>query len=144
MQLPVPKMRFEKVLVAGGLVFFDVRLMEGDGRRLIALDANRLQPRFDSGPLSHEPSCMDTQQVQTDGRVAVYVTAPSGGDKHCELRAIDCATGAERWRQTVDDWSLHYVRGEHLVVNHHPEGQGRTVSVFSLADGSLVARNPFG
>ncbi len=143
-QLPAPKMRFERTRVAGGLVFFDVRMLEGDGRRLLGLDVTTLEPRFDSGPLSPEPTTMDDQQVHSDGRVAVYVTAPSGDDNHCELRALDCATGAERWRQSIGDWTMHYVVGEHLVVNHHPEGQGRTVSVLSLADGSLVARNPFG
>lgn len=142
-KLAVPKMRIERIVPAGALVFFDLRPMDGDGRRLIGLDANTLEPRFDSGPLSEEPTTMDSQQVQTDGRVAVYVTAPGGDDDACELRAVDCATGQERWRQAIGDWNIHYVMGEHLVVNHHPEGANHTVSVFSLADGTLTARCPF-
>ncbi len=142
-QLPVPKMRFEKILVAGGLVFFDMRDHEHDNRRLLALDANTLAPRYDSGPLSYEPSTMDDQQVQTDGRIAVYVTAPTGDDDQCELRAVDCGTGAPRWQLPIGSWSIHFVVGEHLVVHHHPPQQGATVSVLSLADGSVVARCPF-
>jgi len=141
--LAVPKMRIEKIIPAGPLVFFDLRPMDGEGRRLLGLDANTLQPRFDSGPLSGEPSTMDNQQVQTDGRVAVYVTAPSGDDNHCELRAIDTATGQERYRLEIGDWRIHHIDGEHLVVIHDPPGCNRTVSVHQLADGALVARNPF-
>ncbi|MEM6989025.1 MAG: PQQ-binding-like beta-propeller repeat protein [Myxococcota bacterium] len=141
--LPVPGMRFERILHAGGLVFCDVRVVEGEGRRIFGLDATTLQPRFDSGPLSSEPTNMDDQQIQTNGRVAVYVTAPTGDDQQCELRALDCTTGAQLWQMAIGDWTSHSVHGEQLIVNHHPPGQGHTVTVLSVADGSVVGRCPF-
>lgn len=142
-QLSVPKMHFVWMLRAGPLVLFHLRPLDGDGRRILGLDASTLKQRFDSGPLPEEPSTMDTAQVQTNGEVFVYVTSPNGDSDHCELRAVDTNTGAERYRLEVGDWSAHHIEGGHLVVVHHPEGGPRTVSVFNVADGTPLARNPF-
>ncbi len=142
--LPVPGMRFVWMLRAGSMILFHVQPLEGDGRRILGLDAATLAPRFDSGPLPEDPSTMDTAQIQANDQVFVYVTSPSGDDNHCELRAVDAATGQERYRLEVGDWSAHHIEGEHLVVVHHPAGGSRAVSIFSLADGQLLARNPFG
>lgn len=141
--LAVPKMRFVWMLRAGTMVLFHVQPLEGDGRRIIGLDANTLAPRFDSGPLPEDPSTMDVAQVQANEEVFVYVTSPDGDDNNCELRGVDAATGMERYRLDVGDWSAHHIEGGHLVVTHHPEGGFRTVSVYNAADGRLLARNPF-
>lgn len=142
--LPVPGMRFVWILRAGSLVLFHLQPLQGGGRRILGLDAATLAQRFDSGPLAEEPSTMDTAQIQANDELFVYVTSPSGDSDHCELRCVDASTGAERYRFEVGDWSSHHIDGQHLVVVHHPPGASRTVSVFSLADGRLLARNPFG
>ncbi len=144
-QLPIPKQRLEAIVAVGSLVLFDLRPLDGgESRRIIGIDRDSAAVRFDSGPLSGEPSTMSTMQIQHDDDVFVYVTAPSGDDAHCELRAVDANSGQQLWSQDIGDWSMHSVQEGHVVLVHHPqEDRGRTIATLQLRSGALVTRFPF-
>ena len=138
--LPTPNMAIDHIHLAGRLILFQMRPYDGgDGRRIVGVDAGTGAVRFDSGMLSEEPVSMVPAQIQAREDIFVYVTSPSNDDNHCELRAVDIASGQVRWTQPIGDWTHHYILDDVVVVYL----SGETTLVLDLATGTTVSAYPF-
>jgi hypothetical protein len=70
--------------------------------------------------------------------VFVYVCSPSNDDDACELRAVDTATGQQRWRQQVGSWTHHFLTDDACIVYE----RGGVVMALDLRTGSQAAAYP--
>ena len=137
--LNVGAYRIEHIRAAGPLVVFQLTAFEGgDTDRIVALDAATLALRFDSGVLPEEPSNMSAAHIQVGEGVFVYVTSPTNDDQQCELRAVDTATGAQRWVAPIGAWTHHFIAGDKVIAY----GDDQAMQILDLATGTRLAAYP--
>lgn len=85
-------------------------------RRIVGIDPNTLQFRFDAGEAGSEPEDDWEGQLATDGYSLVFVATPNDDMSSCELRSIDTSTGRMLWSRPVGSWKAHRFLGGQLVV----------------------------
>ena len=100
--------------MAGSTLFAVLRV--AGARRVIALDARKLDAQFELTDVGGMPDGTAEEQLQVEGRVVALVSNPRKDWRRCELRVLDGDTGEVRWRREIGEWCAHYFLGGKLVV----------------------------
>lgn len=114
---PVPNHSIVAMCPAGPTLVLLLRKSHGTPvRRIVGIDPNTLQFRFDAGEAGSEPEDDWEGQLATDGYSLVFVATPNDDMSSCELRSIDTSTGRMLWSRPVGSWKAHRFLGGQLVV----------------------------
>ena len=84
-------------------------------RRLVGVDPQTLNIRFDLGELTTEPSDHWTTQMCSNGFLTVVVGSVANDDDKCELMGIDPG-GRVLWTIPIGEWRGHYFLGGNIAV----------------------------
>jgi hypothetical protein len=125
--------RVRALKMCGPILFALLEKHHGTGiRRLLGLDPQTLQVRFDLGELTTEPNDAWNHQMASNGEVLAFVTSPNDNDDTCQIMGIH-ASGRVLWKVDIGEWQSHYFLGGLLVVTTN---QG--VRLIRPQDGQIV------
>jgi outer membrane protein assembly factor BamB len=136
----IPGFHIRTMAMCGPTLMVLLSKHHGTGyRRFVGVDPQSLAVRFDLGEWTHEPNDDWTEQLCSNGHVAITVTSPTGRYDTCDLLAVDPA-GRILWKLPVGEWKAHSFLGGYVVVHSSMGWQivrpdnGQVVAVYAPGD----------
>ncbi len=110
----------------------------GGEHRVVVLDPQTLQLRYDSGPL---PYGEFTPHIAVGAETIAYRVPVNDDGNRYELRVVQTATGQVIWTRDVGHWAGHYYartnQGERVVVYHDTN-----IVMLRPSDGAVLGGYP--